>query len=390
MPLKILAVDDEPDVPLLIRQQFRKQIQEKAVEFRFAANGVEALAALEAEPDIDMVLSDINMPEMDGLTLLSKLTGRGPLPKTVIVSAYGDMDNIRVAMNLGAFDFVTKPIDFKDLRVTIDKTHAELKTLKQALAIRDELVSLRRELEIAASIQRALLPAGLPAETRGAVDVSAHMTPAAEVGGDLYDLLMTGDDELYFCVGDVSGKGVPAVLLMLVTQTLLRTAAQRPGADPAEMLTAVNAELRAKNETMMMFVTLVCGFLRLSTGELRYSNAGHNRPIIIRGGAPAQWLSLPSGLVLGVMDDVPYETVTTALAPGDKLLVYTDGVTEAQDINSKLYSDEKLLEVAEAHRSAAAGEMIDAVVKSVKEHVQDAPQSDDITVVAITLPVRRV
>jgi len=163
--LKILVVDDEADVPLLIKQRFRAQIKERQLEFRFAASGVEALVVLDAEPDVDMILSDINMPEMDGLTLLSTVTSRGPMPKTVMVSAYGDMQNIRTAMNRGAFDFVTKPIDFNDLQVTIAKTQAELSLIKQALRSRDELVGLRRELEIAAAIQRALLPRGLPPDS---------------------------------------------------------------------------------------------------------------------------------------------------------------------------------------------------------------------------------
>src|SRR5690349_17248261 len=98
MASKILVVDDETDLPLLIQQRFRKEIRDKSLEFRFASNGVEALAVMEGEPDIDIVLSDINMPEMDGLTLLSKITDKGPMPKAVIVSAYGDLDNIRVAM----------------------------------------------------------------------------------------------------------------------------------------------------------------------------------------------------------------------------------------------------------------------------------------------------
>ena len=206
MSIKILVVDDEPDVPLLIKQRFRAQIKDKQIEFLFAANGVEALQALDADPDVDMVLSDINMPEMDGLTLLGKVTERGPLPKTVMVSAYGDLDNIRAAMNRGAFDFVTKPIDFADLQATIDKTRNELALLKNAMRSRDELVGLRRELEIAASIQRSLLPRGMPAGApAGAFDIHADVVPATEVGGDFYDYFMVEPHRLGFVVADVSG-----------------------------------------------------------------------------------------------------------------------------------------------------------------------------------------
>ncbi|QMW01921.1 adenylate/guanylate cyclase domain-containing protein [Spirosoma foliorum] len=133
MNAKILVVDDETDLELLIKQKFRRQIREKKYEFIFAHDGVEALAMLADQPDTDMVLTDINMPGMDGLTLLIKLQENNPMLKAVIVSAYGDMDNIRTAMNRGAFDFVTKPVNFEDLELTMEKTMEYIKQLRQTL-----------------------------------------------------------------------------------------------------------------------------------------------------------------------------------------------------------------------------------------------------------------
>ncbi len=131
---RILVVDDEHDLEVLIKQKFRQKIREQAYEFHFAGNGMEALEKLEEVHDIDLVLSDINMPEMDGLTLLSKISDLKPLMKTVIVSAYGDMDNIRTAMNRGAYDFVTKPINFEDLTITVEKTLRQVEQIKKSLA----------------------------------------------------------------------------------------------------------------------------------------------------------------------------------------------------------------------------------------------------------------
>ena len=131
--VKILVVDDEADLEVLIKQKFHKKIRENAYDFVFAMNGLQALAQLEEHDDIDLVLSDINMPEMDGLTLLSKLAEKHSLLKSVIVSAYGDMENIRTAMNLGAFDFVTKPVNFQDLEVTIEKTIRHVEQLKETM-----------------------------------------------------------------------------------------------------------------------------------------------------------------------------------------------------------------------------------------------------------------
>ncbi len=131
--VKILVADDETDLEVLIKQKFRQKIRDQSFDFIFATNGRDALNKLVENPDIDMVLSDINMPEMDGLTLLSKMSETCPLIKTVMISAYGDMENIRTAMNCGAFDFITKPINFDDLSLTIDKTMVHVNQIKATL-----------------------------------------------------------------------------------------------------------------------------------------------------------------------------------------------------------------------------------------------------------------
>ncbi len=153
LPSKILVVDDEPDLEPLIRQKFRKQIRQKQLEFVFAHNGVEALAKLHAEPDIDVVLTDISMPEMDGLTFLTKLKELDPVIKAVIISAYGDMENIRTAMNRGAFDFLTKPINFQDLEITTNKTLQHVQQVKAALE--QERLAREAQAELLAHLQQA-------------------------------------------------------------------------------------------------------------------------------------------------------------------------------------------------------------------------------------------
>ncbi|MCX6350910.1 MAG: response regulator [Bacteroidetes bacterium] len=137
--MKILVVDDEVDLELLVMQKFRKKIKDDGLLFSFAHNGIEALQMLENSPDIDMVMTDINMPEMDGLTFLSKMKERGFINKAIVVSAYGDMQKIRTAMNSGAFDFVTKPIDFEDLEKTIDKSLTEIKLIKEGIQASEKL-----------------------------------------------------------------------------------------------------------------------------------------------------------------------------------------------------------------------------------------------------------
>src|SRR5215475_7982549 len=148
MPMKVLIVDDEPDLEVLIRQKFRKRIKDGEFDFVFARDGQEALTKLKDDPTLDIVMSDINMPVMDGLTLLSRLSDINRILKAVVVSAYGDMQNIRTAMNRGAYDFLTKPIDFQDFETTVSKTLQHCTALQEAALTRTQLSALQRELDL--------------------------------------------------------------------------------------------------------------------------------------------------------------------------------------------------------------------------------------------------
>ena len=220
---KILVVDDEPDLEHLVRQRMRRDVRAGHYEFVFAYNGVEALEVLNADPDIDMVLSDINMPRMDGLTLLEQMPEVDPDLRAVIVSAYGDMKNIRTAMNRGAFDFVTKPIDFQDLRVTIERTLEHLKLWREAVASRDKLVALQNELRVAHDMQQSILPKTFP--DKPGYQLFGSMEPARQVGGDFFDIINLENDRIGLAIADVSDKGVPAALFMMSSRTLLKGAA---------------------------------------------------------------------------------------------------------------------------------------------------------------------
>ena len=177
------------------------------------------------------------MPVMDGLTLLSQLEDTRPEVRAVIISAYGDMKNIRTAMNRGAFDFVTKPIDFNDLEITIEKTLKHLQTLESALESRDRLVALTRELDVAKQMQMSILPRhALSSETHA---IEPLMIPAREIGGDFYDFFSLDDNLIGLVIADVSGKGIPAALFTTVTRSLLKSIA-RNAPSPARCLSEVN------------------------------------------------------------------------------------------------------------------------------------------------------
>ncbi len=249
-PHKILVVDDEPDVEPLIRQRMRRDIRAGRYEFVFAPDGVEALEMLQQQADIDMVLSDINMPKMDGLTLLQQIPNVDPNVRCVIVSAYGDMENIRTAMNRGAFDFVTKPLDFEDLRVTIDRTLRHLAEWREALASRDKLVVLQNELQLASKMQQSILPTRFPEGPD--FRIHGHMESARAVGGDFFDIMALEHGRIGLAIADVSDKGVPAALFMMSTRTLLKGAAVGLG-DPGEVLCEVNSITIEPGATLVMY-----------------------------------------------------------------------------------------------------------------------------------------
>ena len=382
MPPKILVVDDEPDLESLIRQKFRRQIRSDELHFVFAHNGVEALQRLRENGDVDVVLTDINMPEMDGLTLLTKINELQRLLKSVIVSAYGDMENIRTAMNRGAADFLTKPIDFQDLEITVNKTIGQLNVLKAAVHDHDQLQAIRHELDVAATIQQSILPRTFPPfPERDDFVLFAEMIPAREVGGDFYDFFLIDPDHLGFVIADVSGKGVPAAIFMAICRTLLKSTALQ-GLPPGTCLERVNHLLGLDNSSEM-FVTVFYGIMDSRTGALEYANGGHNPPYLVRRGSTVEILEGTGGMALGAMPEVTYRAKQTALDHGDTIFLYTDGITEAMDVGGNLFSDQRLHTCLERLNGAPPEPMIRDVVRAVQAHAAEAPQSDDITALAI-------
>jgi sigma-B regulation protein RsbU (phosphoserine phosphatase) len=380
MPYKILVVDDEPDLELLITQRFRKRIRAEQLSFQFASDGADALTKLQADGLVDVVLTDINMPVMDGLTLLLRLREAYPLLRSVIVSAYGDMPNIRTSLNRGAFDFITKPIDFEDLEITLDKAITEAVERKQAARDRDHLLKLSRELELARGIQEALVPRVFPQHER--LSVFGAMIPAAQVGGDLFDCFMLDDHRLAFTIGDVSGKGIAAALYMAVSRTVLRVAATK-GLSPQDCLLEAHQFLYGERRTTSHFVTCFYGILDLATGQLAYSRAGHNPPYLIRG-AQVQTLDAASGLPLGMLRKVSYDTATVQLAAGDTLLLFTDGITEAMNSRQEEYGEERLVELLSARASSlSVEELVRLVTQEAIAYAEGAPASDDVTVLGV-------
>ncbi len=382
MTAKILIVDDEPQLELLIRQRFRKKIRNKEYEFSFAHSGREALQIIEQNDSIDIVLSDINMPAMDGLSFLAELSKINPSIKTIMVSAYSDMQNIRVAMNRGAYDFVTKPINFEDLEATIIKVLKEIEALKLAALTREKLARIQQELNVAAEVQQSILPRNFSIVPEGSnIEIFAEMIPAKDVGGDFYDFFIIDDNRIAFAIGDVSGKGMPAALFMAVSRTFIKAIALK-GKSTSDCLNQVNY-LLSQDNPRLMFVTLFYGVLNLRTKELEYCNCGHNPPCLIYENGEPVFLESGENIVLGVKKDYEYLSNKMTLASGQSLVLYTDGITEAMDKESNLFEEERLLEYLQKNGKSSPQNIITGMIKTVRAFAGDEPQSDDITVMVI-------
>ena len=378
-PYKILVVNDEPDLERLVLQQMRREIRRQQYEFVFAHNGIEALELLSQDRNIDLVVSDINMPKMDGLALLERIPDVQPDVRSVIVSAYGDMKNIRTAMNRGAFDFVTKPVDFDDFRVTIERTLRNLLAWREATESREKLLVIQNELDVASKMQQSILPTVFPADSR--YQVFGSMTPAREVGGDFFDIMILEGGRIGIAVADVSGKGVPAALFMMSCRTLLKGAAIGT-AHPGAVLKEVNQVLQADNEAMM-FVTLFYAIFDPESGEMVYANGGHNPPIIVKADGSSSEIPVASGIALGIMPDMDFAEDALRISPGESIVFYTDGVTEAENAKAELFDVERLQMVFDGSPTKDAKEANKAVFEAVSAFAGETPQSDDITCITL-------
>lgn len=375
---RILVVDDEPDLEPLVLQRMRRSIRSGQYQFVFAQNGVEALQKLGQDDAIDMVLSDINMPQMDGLSLLEHIPEVAPDTRSVIISAYGDMKNIRAAMNRGAFDFVTKPLDFDDLRVTIERTLNNLEAWREAESSKVRLAAIENELDVASKMQQSILPTEFPATDH--YDVFGSMTPAKEVGGDFFDIFQLENGNIGLAIADVSGKGVPAALFMMASRTLLKGAAIGLK-EPGKVLQEVNDLLYDDNEAMM-FVTVLYGVYNPETRTLTYANGGHNLPIIVHDDGSSSVIPSTNGVALGILPGGEYEQSSITCAPGDTVVLYTDGVTEAIDTEEEEFGMDRLQETFNWGPEDCR-EAVLSILDAVRDFAGGAPQFDDITCLAL-------
>jgi sigma-B regulation protein RsbU (phosphoserine phosphatase) len=376
---KILVVDDaKPNIKILA------DLLSDQAHVVFATSGPVALQKVEQE-DFDLILLDVLMPGMDGYEVCRTLKAE---PRTadvpiVFVTGLSDEDDEEKGLKLGAIDYVTKPFSPAIVRARV-RNHLQARRHQKELAAAHEQLRAahEKEMRIAHDIQMAMLPKGAGgADSFGRFEIAAILKPARSVGGDLYNYFASGPDTLCFAVGDVSDKGVPAALFMVKTNTLLRTAA---GEAPVLecLLEGVNRELSRDNDACM-FVTLIVGVLDVRTGDVALANAGHNPPLLRSADGTCAFLEFESGPALGFDASAEFPVWRSRLNPGETLLLYTDGVTEAFDDADQMFSDERLLDVAGRLGDATASVTTQGLLDAVEAFAGQRGQSDDITVVAL-------
>lgn len=383
MAYKILYADDEENMEDVIRQRLRRRIRKGELEVVYAYNGRNALEQIKKHPDIAFLFTDINMPEMDGLELLSHICTDYPDIYTIVVSAYGDMANIRSAMNSGAYDFITKPIDFKDFEAVLAKVIGTHKEREKSRLLERDLSSIRHEMDYAGRLQSRVLPTNFPQHND--YEMFADATPARDVGGDFYDIFQLDNEHLGFLIADVSGKGISAAIFMAISRTIFHVTAHSLDEISADEIVTCANKMICKENPDSFFVTMQCCLLNTTTGELRYSNAGHMPPILLSNSGEVKELPCVPSVAVGIMDDFKFEQSTYSLQEGDTLYLYTDGVSEANNEQGNIFTTERLM--SHLREQAQHGHTPKCLIENVSGAVAsfrgNADQYDDITQLAL-------
>lgn len=378
----VVVVDDSSDFLNLVELALEPIAEQHYLCTLHTTNGEEALALLERHQNTAVLLTDLAMPTMDGLELIRRCRSRFPLLQIVVLSGRSDSGAIIEAIRAGASDYIIKPPSLEELDASLLSALERYSQLNHQLQMRDKLEQYERELAIAASIQRQMLPLPLDSNKGRNVNIAALLMPARHVAGDFYDHWLLPDDRLAVCIGDVSGKGISAALLMAMTKTLLRSHIEH-GSAITEALAATNRIL-ASNNPQAYFVTAIAALLDPKTGILEICNAAHTDPFCISADGSIRQLTLTHGMPLGALETSTYHSVEVQLSVGDRVLFYTDGILDALsgDLAEQEHAWRQVIGNALARQGVDLPSALIAELSSVwvAEHIPD-----DVTMVMLEL-----
>ncbi len=377
-PADILIVDDTPANLRLLSQM----LTENGYQVRPAPSGSVALAAAQAQPP-DLILLDIRMPEMDGYQVCKRLKSDASTRDIpiIFISALNETRDKVKAFAIGGVDYVTKPLQLPEVLARV-KTHLALRRLQTELQdvnlrLEDTNKKMEQELILAGEVQAGFLPRVLP-EVSG-WQFSVTLKSARETSGDFYDVNLLADGHVTIMVADVVDKGVGAALFMALSWILIRTYAAEYPTDPELVLTAVNRRI-LEDTNANQFVAVSYGILDPDTGRFVYCNAGNCPPIVFRSRGTHRLKKLVNtGIPLGLLEDRTWDKAVVQLDPGDVLVLYTDGITEAQNEKEEFYGETRLLDSIRTNLDGSAEGISQRILADLQEFVGSAPQYDDIT-----------
>lgn len=378
----ILVVDDTPANLRLLSGM----LSQRGYRVRPVPNGRLALRAVESSPP-DLILLDIKMPGMNGYEVSQRLKEdekTRDIP-VIFISALDDLEDKVKAFEAGGVDYVTKPCQLEEVLARVE-THLSLRKLQRELQdanreLRRANERMQRELVLAGQVQTSFLPRELPHVPGW--DLALTLRPAGETSGDFYDVSLLPNGRLEVLIADVVGKGVGAALYMALSWTLLRTFAAEHPAQPERVLAAANHRI-VTGTNAHQFATVFYGILDPATGTLEYCNAGHCPPYLFsaeRGGTARELAG--GGAPVGMFAGQVWERNAVQLAPGDVLVLYTDGVTEARNGQGAFFDEERLIETVGAHLGRPARDIQQALIQAVDAFTGDGAQSDDMAVAVI-------
>jgi sigma-B regulation protein RsbU (phosphoserine phosphatase) len=369
-PPLILIVDDNPaNVEIL--------------KMRLAANNYDIITAIDGESGLaeaidktpDLILLDIMMPKMDGLEVCRRLKGDSSLPfmPIIMVTAKADSKDIVAGLEAGGDEYLTKPVDHAALVARV-KSMLRIKSLHDRVL--EQSAQLKHQLKTATKIQSLFWP-DIP-ELEVGSHIWALSTPAAYIGGDLYDIISMPDKSLLVYVADVSDKGVPAALIMAALSTKIKNES-RIHKDVDKLLETINNSLHKLISKEGYFATIVLIRYWPNSGIMQFSVGGHLQPLWIAG-KEIRYFPQVSGISLGIMPDVPYEVKEIILSPGESVLLYTDGVIEAENVNKEMYGHDRMSDYIKNSKGPPWGEGLN---NEIRKWRGNAKINDDLTLLEI-------
>lgn len=397
---RLLVVDDNEDN----RETLARRLRRRGFDVGVAADGFKALDAI-ARERYDLVLLDVQMPGMSGFDVLKQLRVDHPptrLP-VIIATARTEREDVVEALELGANDYVTKPFDFPVVLARVETQLAHKRAVDRIVSLEEDLRRrnedleehnrrMRRSLELAADMQRALLPSG-PLDGVTGVRYASTYYPCDELGGDILNIFPIGAQHVGLYLLDVSGHGVPAALLSV---TLSRILQARPGQSslvaragergleprsPAEVVLELNRRF-PMDDHLEQYFTIFYGVLDVSSGVLRFASAGHPPALYLPAEDQSRFLDL-GGFAIGWMPDSKYPEHELPMRPGDRLLVYSDGIIETANSPTEAFGRDRLNQTAHAARQASLDQLLEQVVRAAAEFRGAAAAADDVSALVI-------